>query len=181
VSGETAEGEPQRLVADAIVEQLVEWGVKQVYGIPGETSLQIVDAIRRRSDQIRFVLVRHEEVAAFMASAYAKLTGDLGVCLSIAGPGATNLVTGLYDAKMDRASVLALTGQVGLQFLGLGSFQEIDQHALFEAVADFNEVIDAPEQVTELLTVAMKQAIVGHGVSHWAYQRTCRRSPCFPT
>ena len=123
MSGETAEGEPQRLVADAIVEQLVEWGVKQVYGIPGETSLQIVDAIRRRSDQIRFVLVRHEEVAAFMASAYAKLTGDLGVCLSIAGPGATNLVTGLYDAKMARASVLALTGQVGLQFLGLGSFQ----------------------------------------------------------
>ena len=130
MSGETAEGEPQRLVADVIVEQLVEWGVKQVYGIPGETSLQIVDAIRRRSDQIRFVLVRHEEVAAFMASAYAKLTGDLGVCLSIAGPGATNLVTGLYDAKMDRAPVLALTGQVGLQFLGLGSFQEIDQHAL---------------------------------------------------
>jgi len=99
VSGETAEGEPQRLVADAIVEQLVEWGVKQVYGIPGETSLQIVDAIRRRSDQIRFVLVRHEEVAAFMASAYAKLTGDLGVCLSIAGPGATNLVTGFTMQK----------------------------------------------------------------------------------
>ena len=180
MSGETAVGEPQRLVANVIVEQLVEWGVKQVYGIPGETSLQIVDAIRRRSDQIRFVLVRHEEVAAFMASAYAKLTGDLGVCLSIAGPGATNLVTGLYDAKMDHAPVLAITGQVGLQFLGLGSFQEIDQHALFEAVADFNEVIDAPEQVTELLTVAMKQAIVGHSVSHLGIPTNVQTLPVLP-
>ena len=160
------QSQSERLVADAIVEQLVEWGVKQVYGIPGETSLAIVDAIRKRGDRIRFVLVRHEEVAAFMASAYAKLTGDLGVCLTIAGPGATNLVTGLYDAKMDRAPVLALTGQVALQFLGLGSFQEIDQHALFEAVADFNEVIDSPDQVTELVTLAMKRAIVERGVSH---------------
>ena len=161
-----AQSQSERLVADAIVEQLVEWGVTQVYGIPGETSLAIVDAIRRRGDRIRFVLVRHEEVAAFMASAYAKLTGDLGVCLTIAGPGATNLITGLYDAKMDRAPVLALTGQVALQFLGLGSFQEIDQHALFEAVADFNEVIDSPDQVTELVTLAMKRAIVERGVSH---------------
>jgi thiamine pyrophosphate-dependent acetolactate synthase large subunit-like protein len=160
------QSQSERLVSDAIVEQLVEWGVKQVYGIPGETSLAIVDAIRKRGDRIRFVLVRHEEVAAFMASAYAKLTGDLGVCLTIAGPGATNLVTGLYDAKMDRAPVLALTGQVALQFLGLGSFQEIDQHALFEAVADFNEVIDSPDQVTELVTLAMKRAIVERGVSH---------------
>jgi thiamine pyrophosphate-dependent acetolactate synthase large subunit-like protein len=180
VSGEMVEGKTQRLVADIIVEQLVEWGVKQVYGIPGETSLQIVDAIRRRSDQIRFILVRHEEVAAFMASAYAKLTNDLGVCLSIAGPGATNLVTGLYDAKMDHAPVLALTGQVGLQFLGLGSFQEIDQHALFEAVADFNEIIDSPEQVTELLTLAMKRAIVGRGVSHLGVPTNVQTLPVLP-
>jgi len=180
VSREMTEGETQRLVADIIIEQLVEWGVKQVYGIPGETSLQIVDAVRRRSDQIRFILVRHEEVAAFMASAYAKLTNDLGVCLSIAGPGATNLVTGLYDAKMDHAPVLALTGQVGLQFLGLGSFQEIDQHALFEAVADFNEIIDSPEQVTELLTSAMKRAIVGRGVSHLGIPTNVQTLPVLP-
>jgi pyruvate oxidase len=180
VGGEIAEGESQRLVADVIVEQLVEWGVEYVYGIPGETSLQIVDAIRR-SDQIRFILVRHEEVAAFMASAVAKLTGGLGVCLSIAGPGATNLVTGLYDAKMDRAPVLALTGQVGLQFLGLGSFQEIDQHALFEAVADFNEVIDSPEQVTELLTLAMKRAIVQRGVAHLGIPTNVQTLPVLPT
>ncbi|MGA3359304.1 MAG: thiamine pyrophosphate-dependent enzyme [Halobacteriota archaeon] len=175
-----AQSQSERLVADAIVEQLVEWGVGQVYGIPGETSLAIVDAIRRRGDRIRFVLVRHEEVAAFMASAYAKLTGELGVCLTIAGPGATNLITGLYDAKMDRAPVLALTGQVALQFLGLGSFQEIDQHALFEAVADFNEVIDSPDQVTELLALAMKGAIVGRGVSHLGIPTNVQSLPVLP-
>ena len=162
---ETAE-QTERLAADLIVEQLIEWGVKYVYGIPGETMLRIVDAIRRRSDKIRFVLVRHEEVAAFMASAYAKLTGELGVCLAIAGPGATNLVTGLYDAKMDKAPVLALTGQVALQFLGQGNFQEIDQHQLFDAVADYNNLIDSPEQVTSLMTLAMKHAVVEGGVAH---------------
>ena len=177
---EPAQSRSERLVADAIVEQLVEWGVSQVYGIPGETSLAIVDAIRRRGDRIRFVLVRHEEVAAFMASAYAKLTGELGVCLTIAGPGATNLITGLYDAKMDRAPVLALTGQVALQFLGLGSFQEIDQHALFEAVAAFNEVIDSPDQVTELLALAMKGAIVGRGVSHLGIPTNVQSLPVLP-
>lgn len=156
----------EQLVAELIVDQLSNWGVKYVYGIPGETSLDIVDAIRKKGDTMRFVLVRHEQVAAFMASAYGKLTGELGVCLTIAGPGATNLVTGLYDAKMDRAPVLALTGQVALQFLGLGSFQEIDQHALFEAVADFNEVVGSPEQVVELVSLAMKRAIVERGVSH---------------
>ena len=117
-------------------------------------------------DRIRFVLVRHEEVAAFMASAYAKLTGELGVCLAIAGPGATNLVTGLYDAKMDNAPVLALTGQIALQFLGQGYFQEIDQHELFDAVADYNNLIDSPEQVTSLMTLAMKHAVVEGGVAH---------------
>jgi pyruvate oxidase len=166
VNGGPSENQTERLVAEVIVEQLVKWGVKHVYGIPGETSLEIVDAIRRKGDRIRFILVRHEQVAAFMASAYGKLTGELGVCLTIAGPGATNLVTGLYDAKMDRAPVLALTGQVALQFLGLGSFQEIDQHALFEAVADFNEVVDSPNQVVELVSLAMKRAIVGRAVSH---------------
>lgn len=166
MDGEPSENQTELLVAEVIVEQLVKWGVKQVYGIPGGTSLDIVDAIRRSGDRIRFILVRHEQVAAFMASAYGKLTGELGVCLTIAGPGATNLVTGLYDAKMDRAPVLALTGQVSLQFLGLGSFQEIDQHALFEAVADFNEVVDSPDQAVELVSLAMKRAIVGRGVSH---------------
>ncbi len=180
MKNEEAAEKTERLAADLIVEQLIEWGVKYVYGIPGETILRIVDAIRRRSDKIRFVLVRHEEVAAFMASAYAKLTGELGVCIAIAGPGATNLVTGLYDAKMDNAPVLALTGQIALQFLGQGYFQEIDQHALFDAVADFNKLIDSPEQVTPLMTLAMKRAVLGGGVAHLGVPINVQALPVLP-
>jgi pyruvate oxidase len=180
MKNEEAAEQTERLAADLIVEQLIEWGVKHVYGIPGETTLRIVDAIRRRSDKIRFVLVRHEEVAAFMASAYAKLTGELGVCIAIAGPGATNLVTGLYDAKMDNAPVLALTGQVALQFLGQGNFQEIDQHELFDAVADYNNLIDSPEQVTSLMTLAMKHAVVVGGVAHLGVPVNVQALPVLP-
>ena len=104
----------ERTVSEVIVDQLTAWGVEDVFGLPGTTCLGVVDAIRKH-DGIRFIKVRHEEAAALMASAYAKLTGKVGVCLTIAGPGATNLITGLYDAKMDRAPVLALTGQVKLQ------------------------------------------------------------------
>jgi pyruvate oxidase len=98
-------------VADKIVEQLAVFGVEYVFGIPGDSILPLVDSLSRQDD-IKFILTRHEETAAFMASAYAKLTSKLGVCLSIAGPGATNLITGLVDAATDRAPVLALLGQV---------------------------------------------------------------------
>lgn len=174
-----AAAEQTQTVADIIVRQLETWGVKFVYGIPGETELAIVDAIRR-SENIKFILVRHEQVAAFMASAYAKLTGDVGVCLTIAGPGATNLITGLYDAKMDRAPVLALTGQIGLQFIGTGAFQEIDQHALFEAVSDFNHIVDSPEQAPELIVLAMKHAILNGIVSHLSVPKNVQNMPILP-
>ena len=154
-------------VADIIVEQLAAWGVKYVFGIPGHSSLGIVEALRK-NPSIKYLAVRHEEVAALMASAYAKLTGEVGVCLTIAGPGATNLMTGLYDAKMDRAPVLALTGQVKLQYIGPGSFQEIDQDALFHPVCVFNKTINSKEQTVELVTLALKHAITKRGVSHLA-------------
>lgn len=121
--------------------------------------------------------MRHEQVTAFMASAYSKLTGDIGVCLTIAGPGATNLITGLYDAKMDRAPVLALTGQVGLQFIGTGAFQEIDQHALFEAVSDFNHIVDSPERAPEIIVLAMKHAIINGIVSHLGVPTNVQNMP----
>jgi len=109
----------ERTVSEVLVDQLAAWGVEYVFGLPGTSCLGVVDAIRKH-EKIRFIKVRHEGAAALMASAYAKLTGKVGVCLTIAGPGATNLITGLYDAKMDRAPVLALTGQVKLhdQFEG---------------------------------------------------------------
>ncbi len=154
-----------KLVGDLIVEQLVEWGVKNVFGIPGHTCLGLIEAIRKNPN-IDLILVRHEQTASVMASGYAKLTGDVGVCITIAGPGATNLMTGLYDAKMDRAPVLAITGQVGLQYIGPGSFQEIDQDALFEPVSLFNKTINSGEQAVELVTLALKHAITRRGVAH---------------
>ena len=152
-------------VADVFVEQLAAWGVRFVYGIPGGSVLPILDAIRR-SDKVRFILVRHESTAAYAASAYAKLTGRLGVCTAISGAGAANLVTGLADASWDRAPVLAITGQVAQDLIGSGVFQEIDQYGLFASLAVYNEVLQDPAQVTEVLPAAMKAALVRRGVAH---------------
>ncbi len=151
-------------VADKIVEQLEEFGVRFVYGIPGDSNLPIIDAIRR-SDKIRFILTRHEETAAFMASAHGKMTGELGVCISIAGPGCTNLITGLMDAATDRSPVLALAGQVPEVYLGSEAFQEIDQIELFKPFAEFSETIARENQALKLVTMATKYAFKKPGVS----------------
>ncbi len=111
IEGEETIIKGKTAVADKIVEQLVAYSVKRVYGIPGDSNLPLTEAIRGNPN-IELILTRHEESAAFMASAHAKLTNELGVCMSIAGPGATNLITGIVDAATDRAPVLALLGQV---------------------------------------------------------------------
>ncbi len=151
-------------VADKIIEQLSAIGVKYVYGIPGDSNLPFVEALSKQN-KIKFVLTRHEETAAFMASAHAKLTGEIGVCLSIAGPGATNLVTGLMDAATDGAPVLALTGQVPQVFLGSESLQEIDQIELFEPFTVFTETIAMPGQAINLTMLAVKNAYLKRGVA----------------
>lgn len=163
-------------VADAVVDQLYSWGVKRIFGIPGHTCLGIVEAIRNH-EEMEFIRVRHEEGAALMASAHAKLTGEPGVCLTIAGPGATNLMTGLYDAKMDRAPVIAITGQVKLQYIGPGSFQEIDQQALFESVSVFNQTIVSQEQAVELVVLALRHSIIERGVSHLSIPNDVQKKP----
>jgi len=112
--------------ADLMADKLVEWGVSVVFGLPGDKIAQIMDALRRRQDKIRFVLVRHEEGAAFMASGYAKFTGKLGVCVSTAGPGAVHLLNGLYDAKFDGAPVLAITGAPPRALIGTRFTQGVD-------------------------------------------------------
>jgi pyruvate oxidase len=104
-------------VSEIIIEQMAEWGVRFVFGIPGTSALGLVDAVKN-NDKIKYFQVRHEQTAAFMASAYGKLTGHVAACLTVAGPGATNLATGLYDAKLDHAPVLALTGQVERHRIG---------------------------------------------------------------
>ena len=152
-------------VADAFVEQMAAWGVRFVFGIPGGSILPIVDAIRR-SETIRFILVRHEATAAFMASAYGKLTGKLGVCTAISGAGATNLITGLADAAWDGSPVLAITGQVGQELIGSGVFQEIDQYGLFSSISVYHQVLQDPTQTPTVLIEAMKAALLQRSVSH---------------
>lgn len=152
-------------VAEKIVEQLSAFDIKHIYGIPGDSNLPFIEALRKQN-KIQFILTRHEETAAFMASAHAKLTGEIGVCLSIAGPGATNLITGLIDAATDKAPVLALTGQVSQVFVGSESLQEIDQIELFDSFTVFNETIAKSAQTINLTMLAVKTAILKEGVAH---------------
>ncbi|MDD3520553.1 MAG: thiamine pyrophosphate-binding protein [Actinomycetota bacterium] len=163
-------------VSDVLIEQLSAWGIEYVFGIPGTSSLGVIDAIRKNK-KIKYIQVRHEQTAAFMASAYGKLTGNISACLTIAGPGATNLATGLYDAKLDHSPVLALTGLVKRQMMGPGSFQEIDQHSFFEPICVFNKVLMSEEQTTKLSALAIKHALVERGVSHISIPNDVQKLP----
>ena len=134
LSEQAASGEKkaEHTVSEVLINQIAAWGVKFVFGIPGTSTLGVVDAIRKTNGKVRYLQVRHEETAAFMASAYGKLTGHVAACLGISGPGATNMATGLYDAQLDHSPVLALTGMVPRSLIGRGSLQEIDQIAFFD-------------------------------------------------
>lgn len=158
----------ERSVSDVMAETLVSWGVKHVFGMVGHSNLGLADAIRRRTvaGEMHYVGVRHEGAAAFAASAYGKLTGQPAACLTIAGPGATNLLTGLWDAKVDRAPVLALTGQVETQVFGPGAFQDIDLSSAFQAVAKFSQLVLPSSNHAELMSLACKTAWVERDVAH---------------
>jgi thiamine pyrophosphate-dependent acetolactate synthase large subunit-like protein/rubredoxin len=164
-------------VSDIMVEQMTDWGIRYAFGIPGTSSLGLVDAMRKNA-KLQYIQVRHEQTAAFMASAYGKLTGNIAACLTVAGPGATNLATGLYDAKLDHSPVLALTGLVKRRLIGPGSFQEIDQHSFFEPICVFNKVLMTQEQTTTLTTLAIKHALVEKGVSHISIPNDLQKLPC---
>ena len=169
--GLEAEPEAQRTTSDVMAETFVAWGVKRVFGMVGHSNLGLADALRRRetAGEIAYVGVRHEGAAAFAASAYGKLTGRPAACLTIAGPGATNLLTGLWDAKVDRAPVLALTGQVQTQVFGPGAFQDIDLGSAFEAVARFSQPVLATSDHAELAALACKTALVERDVAHLVF------------
>ncbi len=174
-----AEKKPQALhtVSDILINQLAEWGVQYVFGIPGTSTLGVVDAIRKSNGKVKYLQVRHEQTAAFMASAYGKLTGHVAAVLGISGPGATNLATGLYDAKLDHSPVLALTGLVARQLIGPGSTQEIDQYAFFEPISVFNKILMSPDQTTTLATLAVKHALLDQGVSHIGIPNDVQKLP----
>jgi thiamine pyrophosphate-dependent acetolactate synthase large subunit-like protein/nitrite reductase/ring-hydroxylating ferredoxin subunit len=155
-------------VSDVVAETLVNWGVRHVFGMVGHSNLGLADALRRQELQgnLRYIGIRHEGAAAFAASAYGKLTGRPAACLTIAGPGATNLLTGLWDAKVDRSPVIALTGQVDTQVLGPGAFQEVDLQAAFGSVAAFSQTVLPGSRHAELASLAAKNAILRRDVAH---------------
>jgi thiamine pyrophosphate-dependent acetolactate synthase large subunit-like protein/nitrite reductase/ring-hydroxylating ferredoxin subunit len=163
-----AETERARTVSDLMVETMVEWGVTHVFGMVGHSNLGFADARRvaeARGD-MTFLCIRHEGAAAFAASAYGKLTGRLGACFAIAGPGSTNLLTGLYDAKVDGAPVLAISGQVPSKVRGRGAFQDLDLSAAFADVAVSSQTMHRDSDHVELMNLACKHALNEHGVAH---------------
>lgn len=166
--GLEAEATHIRTVTDVMAETLVNWGVTDVFGMVGHSNLGLADAIRLQEQQgaLRFIGVRHEGAAAFACSAYAKLTGRPAACLTIAGPGATNLLTGLWDAKVDRAPILALTGQVNTQVLGPGAFQEVDLANAFHAVSAWSQTVLPSSKHAELVNLALKNALLKRDVAH---------------
>src|SRR6478735_6999461 len=141
---------------DQVVDVLTAWGIDTVFGMVGHSNLGLAEALRKAEEagRLRFIGIRHEGAAAFAASGYAKLTGRPAACFSIAGPGATNLLTGLWDAKVDRIPILALTGQVQTQVIGPGTFQEVPLEKAFDAVAEWGQTVLSPVNATELAALA---------------------------
>ena len=168
-----------RTVSDQMAESMVNWGLKHVFGMVGHSNLGLADAIRMRVEagEMKYVGIRHEGAAAFAASAYGKLTGHPAGCLTIAGPGATNLLTGLWDAKVDRAPVLALTGQVQTQVFGPGAFQDIDLSSAFDAVSRFSQTVLSTSKHSELVSLAMKNALVERDVAHLIFPDDMQTNP----
>ncbi|RDY71320.1 pyruvate oxidase [Halobacillus trueperi] len=150
---------------EVMTQQLINWGVDHIYGMPGDSINELIDDLRKRQDEIEFIQVRHEETGALSAAAYAKLTGKIGVTAAIAGPGAVHLLNGLYDAKADSAPVLAIVGQVHSEEVGTGAFQEINLERMFDDVAVFNRRAETEAQLPDLLDQAIKEAYAHKGVS----------------
>ena len=158
---------------------LSDWGIDTVFGMVGHSNLGLAEALRKAeaAGRLRYIGIRHEGAAAFAASGYAKVSGRPAACLSIAGPGATNLLTGLWDAKVDRAPVVALTGQVKSQVVGPGTFQELPLAQAFDAVGEWSQTVLSPENATELAALAIKHAVVNRDVAHLVFPDEVQELP----
>src|SRR5438270_8994322 len=152
--------------ADILVETLMEWEVDTVFGLPGDGINGIIEAFREREDKGRFIDVRHEESAACMACAYAKYTGKLGVCVATSGPGGIHLLNGLYDAKLDGAPVLAITGHVFHDLIDTYTQQDVDLDKLYTDVAIYNTRIMGAAHVQNVTELACRKALYHRGVAH---------------
>jgi pyruvate dehydrogenase (quinone)/pyruvate oxidase len=152
--------------ADILIDTIHDWGVEVIFGLPGDGINGIMEALRTRQDEIRFVQVRHEEAATFMACAYAKYTGKLGVCLATSGPGGVHLLNGLYDAKMDGQPVLAITGHHYHDLIDTQAQQDIDLDRVFTDVAVYSTRIMGPSHVEPVTNLACRTALSRRGVAH---------------
>ena len=152
--------------ADIIAEALIDWKVELIFGLPGDGINGFIEALRRRQDRIKFILVRHEESAAFMACAYAKYTGKLGACVATSGPGAIHLLNGLYDAKADNTPVIAITGSTYSDLMNSSYQQDVNLLQLYSDVAVYNDMISVPEQAEMAVDIACRTALAHRGVSH---------------
>lgn len=152
--------------ADVLLDVLTEWGVDVIFGLPGDGINGIMEALRTRQDRVRFIQVRHEESAAFMACAYAKFTGKLGVCLATSGPGGLHLLNGLYDAKLDGQPVLAITGLPYHDLIGTHTQQDVELDKVFADVARYNTRVMGPEHIEQVAHLACRTALAYRTVSH---------------
>jgi pyruvate dehydrogenase (quinone)/pyruvate oxidase len=152
--------------ADILIETLIDWDVDTIFGIPGDGINGIMEALRTHQDQIRFVQTRHEETAAFMATGYAKATGRLGVCLATSGPGGVHLLNGLYDAKLDGQSVLAITGHHFHDLIDTHAQQDVDLDKLFMDVSVYNARVMGIAHIESVANLACRTALSRRGVAH---------------
>ncbi len=152
--------------AEILVERLIEWGVDTIFGLPGDGINGIMEALRTHQERIRFIQVRHEESAAFMACGYAKFTGRLGVCLATSGPGGIHLLNGLYDAKLDGQPVLAITGMAFHDLINTHQQQDVELDKLFIDACVYNNRIMGPAHVEATVDLACRTALAYRGVSH---------------
>src|SRR5258707_1088392 len=149
--------------AGIMVDTLLHWGVEVVFGLPGDGINGIMESLRTRQEKIRFVQVRHEEAAAFMACGYAKYTGKLGVCLATSGPGCIHLLNGLYDAKLDGVPVLAITGHHFHDLIDTHAQQDVDLDRVYMDVAVYNTRVMGPAHVSNVAHIACRTALSRRG------------------
>jgi pyruvate dehydrogenase (quinone)/pyruvate oxidase len=154
--------------SDVLVESLIDWGVDVIFGLPGDGINGFVEALRTHKDRIRYIHVRHEETAAMAATGYAKFTGKLGVCFSTAAPGAIHMLNGLYDAKIDQAPVLAITGMTYHDLIGTHYLQDMNQDYLYQDVAIYNQRLMGPAHAKNIVDYACRAALSHRAVSHIA-------------
>jgi pyruvate dehydrogenase (quinone) len=168
---------PESSTADILIDKLIAWDVSVVFGLIGEGINPIMEALRKRQDKIKFITVRHEEAAAFMATGYAKYTGKLGVCIGTSGPGAVHLMNGLYDAAMEHTPVLAITGAPFHDLLGTYYTQEVDTVSMLKDVAVYNQMINGPRQAQTVVDLACRTALTMPGVAHLSVAKDVQQKP----